>query len=309
MLLRCCFLLHPAASAASHHSISNDEFSFPTSRSVHSTRLERQLRQALRKAEQFPAPAEALNYFLINLRQQQQHIVTLSVHFHIRRTLPHTSRRSSTKSTTRHGIALWAATLDRTWPTRRVTSSTSTWDRSPFCCSRAANLLAPATPSKQKTVNTFNTQLSNTHTLAGATKIHQILFCCCTKLNLHALRFVSLPQWEEYNLFSINLHMNKTTSHPPILSSWSNRKHWAREVVQKRIEIEFYLTAQFPFPQEPQKFRRAVKGDQGGAAVDFQMYSKNTFVARVIPPWSTFAPRPDSIIHTAKMEFLCQSHR
>lgn len=54
------------------------------------------------------------------------------------RTLLHTSRRNSTRNTTRHGIASLAGTLDRTWRTRRATSSTFIWARSPSCCSRAA---------------------------------------------------------------------------------------------------------------------------------------------------------------------------
>lgn len=91
--------------------------------------------------------------------------------FHLRhnRTLPHTSRKSSTKSTTQHGIASSAETSDLTWLTRRATSSISTWDRWPFSCSRAVNSLI-AHP------HTFNTQKQ--HTFGWSVKYHQILFCC-----------------------------------------------------------------------------------------------------------------------------------
>lgn len=59
------------------------------------------------------------------------------------RTLLHLSRRSLTRSTTRRGIASWAATSALTWRTRRATSSTSTSVRSPSSCSRAARRYIP----------------------------------------------------------------------------------------------------------------------------------------------------------------------
>lgn len=52
-----------------------------------------------------------------------------------------TLRRNSTRSTTRPGIALSAATLDPTWLTRLATSSTSIWARLRSCCSRADELI------------------------------------------------------------------------------------------------------------------------------------------------------------------------
>lgn len=55
----------------------------------------------------------------------------------------HSSKKSSTRSTTRRGIASWAATSARTWRMRPATSSTSTWGRWPSCCSRAASRPAP----------------------------------------------------------------------------------------------------------------------------------------------------------------------
>ena len=59
----------------------------------------------------------------------------------LRRTLPRTSRRSSTKSTTPRGIALWAGISAPTLPTRPGTLSTFTWGRWPFCCSRVDRCL------------------------------------------------------------------------------------------------------------------------------------------------------------------------
>ena len=52
-----------------------------------------------------------------------------------RKTLPPTSRKSSTKSTTPLGIASSAGTLAPTSHTKPDTLSTSTWGRSPFCYS------------------------------------------------------------------------------------------------------------------------------------------------------------------------------
>lgn len=59
-------------------------------------------------------------------------------HDNVCRTLRHSSRRSSIRSTTRRGIASWGVTSGRTWRTRLATSSTSTWAKWPSCCSRAA---------------------------------------------------------------------------------------------------------------------------------------------------------------------------
>lgn len=61
------------------------------------------------------------------------------------RTLPHTLRRNSTKNTTQPGIASLVVTLDLMWRTRLVISSTSTWDKLRFCCSRVVNLMPAVT--------------------------------------------------------------------------------------------------------------------------------------------------------------------
>merc|ERR1712166_106868 len=52
-----------------------------------------------------------------------------------KRTLPRTSRKSSTRSTTQLGIALLVGTLDLTLPTKPSISFTFTWGRLPFFCS------------------------------------------------------------------------------------------------------------------------------------------------------------------------------
>eukprot|EP00116_Pleurobrachia_bachei_P008991 sb/3469253/ len=63
-----------------------------------------------------------------------------------RRTLLHTSRRSSTRSTTPHGIALLEGTSDLTLPTRPSTSSTSILARLPSFSSRADRYLSLPPP-------------------------------------------------------------------------------------------------------------------------------------------------------------------
>merc|ERR1711913_16766 len=68
-----------------------------------------------------------------------------------RRTSPPTSRRSLTKSTTRPGTALWGGTSAPTSPTRPGISSTSTWVKSPYCCSRAAKSSVFSSPCGEQT--------------------------------------------------------------------------------------------------------------------------------------------------------------
>lgn len=89
--------------------------------------------------------------------QHRKHAINFLFYFLslLRRILPRTSRKSSTKSTTPPGIASSAGTLAHMSRTKRATLSTSIWDRSPSFYLRAVKLPAalaakPATEQQSK---------------------------------------------------------------------------------------------------------------------------------------------------------------
>lgn len=87
--------------------------------------------------------SKCVSCILISYSWVHGHFEKLDIGFVFSRTSLRLSRRSLTRSTTRRGTALWAATSVPTWRTRRATSSTSTSARSPSSCSRAARRYIP----------------------------------------------------------------------------------------------------------------------------------------------------------------------
>jgi hypothetical protein len=79
------------------------------------------------------------------------------------RTLPRTSRRNSTKSTTRHGTASWDETSAHTSHTRRSTSSTSTSARLQFSSSSQVENF-PLGPAPLRSLSQQRTHIFTHHT-------------------------------------------------------------------------------------------------------------------------------------------------